>query len=64
MSISHERIINIGQHSKSQGKLSKKAKISQNSTVLRDSADTCVLTPGCCKKFTRDEIFEILKGQL
>lgn len=32
--------------------------------VLRDSADTCVLTPGCCKKFTRDEIFEILKGQL
>ncbi len=32
--------------------------------VLRDSADTCVLTPGCCKKFTRDEIFEVLKGQL
>lgn len=32
--------------------------------VLRDSADSCVLTPGCCKKFTRDEIFEILKGQL
>ena len=32
--------------------------------ILRDSADTCVLTPGCCKKFTRDEIFEILKGQL
>ncbi|MCM1312051.1 MAG: iron-containing alcohol dehydrogenase [Bacteroides sp.] len=32
--------------------------------VLRNSADTCILTPGCCKKFTRDEIFEILKGQL
>ena len=32
--------------------------------VLRDSADTCVLTPGCCKKFTRDEIFEILKERL
>ena len=32
--------------------------------VLRDSSDTCVLTPGCCKKFTRDEIFEILKEQL
>ncbi len=32
--------------------------------VLRDSADSCVLTPGCCKKFTRDEIFEVLKGQL
>ena len=32
--------------------------------VMRDSADTCVLTPGCCKKFTRDEIFEILKERM
>ena len=32
--------------------------------VMRDSADTCVLTSGCCKRFTRDEIYEILKGQI
>lgn len=29
--------------------------------VLRSVADTCNLTAGCCKKFERDEIFEILK---
>ena len=28
--------------------------------VLRAVADTAVLTPGCCKKLTRDEIFDIL----
>lgn len=30
-------------------------------TVLRVAADTCFLTPGCCKQFSRDEIFEVLK---
>ena len=30
-------------------------------TVLRAAADTCFLTPGCCKQFSRDEIFEVLK---
>lgn len=30
-------------------------------TVLRAAADTCFLTPGCCKQFTRGEIFDILK---
>lgn len=30
-------------------------------SVLRAAADTCFLTPGCCKPFSRDEIFEILK---
>lgn len=29
--------------------------------VLRAAADTCFLTPGCCKQFSRDEIFEVLK---
>lgn len=29
-------------------------------TVFRAAADTCILTPGCCKQFTRDELFEIL----
>ena len=29
--------------------------------VLRAAADTCFLTPGCCKPFSKDEIFEILK---
>lgn len=32
--------------------------------VLRAAADTCILTPGCCKTFTRDEIFETLKERL
>ena len=29
--------------------------------VLRAAADTCLLMPGCCKQFTRDELFEVLK---
>lgn len=30
-------------------------------TVLRAAADTCFLTPGCCRQFSRDEVFEMLK---
>ena len=33
-------------------------------TVLRAAADTCLLMPGCCKQFTRDELFEVLKEKL
>lgn len=29
--------------------------------VLRAAADTCLLMPGCCKQFSRDELFEVLK---
>ncbi len=29
--------------------------------VLRAAADTCIITPGCCRQLTRDEIFGILK---
>lgn len=29
--------------------------------VLRKTADTCILTSGCCKKLERREIFEMLK---
>lgn len=29
-------------------------------TVLRKAADTCLLMPGCCKQFTRDELYEAL----
>lgn len=29
--------------------------------VLRVAADTCLLMPGCCKQFTRDEIYDILE---
>jgi len=29
--------------------------------VMRAAADTCLLMPGCCKQFTRDELFEVLK---
>lgn len=29
--------------------------------VLRAVADTCNLTAGCCKRLTRDEVFDILK---
>lgn len=29
--------------------------------VLRAAADTCFITPGCCRQLSRDEIFEILK---
>lgn len=28
--------------------------------TMRCAADTCFLTPGCCHKFTRDEIYEML----
>ncbi len=31
-----------------------------NDTDFRAIADTTVLTPGCCKKMTHDEIYEIL----
>lgn len=30
-------------------------------TLLRKAADSTVLTPGCAKRFTHDELFEILK---
>lgn len=30
-------------------------------SILKAVADTCNITAGCCKKLTRDEIFEILK---
>lgn len=33
----------------------------KDETVMRAAADTCLLMPGCCKQFTRDELFEILK---
>ena len=29
--------------------------------VLRAAADTCLLMPGCCKQFTRDELYEVLR---
>lgn len=29
--------------------------------VMRAAADTCILTPGCCRQFSRDEIFEMLR---
>ena len=32
--------------------------------VLRAAADTCLLMPGCCKPFTRDELFEVLRERL
>ena len=33
-------------------------------TVLRAAADTYLLMPGCCKQFTRDELFEVLRERL
>ena len=30
--------------------------------VLRAAADTCFITPGCCRRLSRDEIFEVLKA--
>lgn len=33
-------------------------------TFLRAAADTCLLMPGCCKAFTRDELFEVLKERM
>ena len=32
--------------------------------VLRAAADSCILTPGCCKPFSRDELFGILKERM
>lgn len=32
--------------------------------VLHQAADTCILTPGCCKKFSRDELFAVLKERM
>lgn len=32
--------------------------------LLRAAADTCFITPGCCKQLSRDEIFEILKERI
>lgn len=29
--------------------------------VLRATSDTCFITPGCCKRMSRNEIFELLK---
>lgn len=29
--------------------------------VLRAAADTCFITPGCCRQISRDEIFEVLR---
>lgn len=36
----------------------------KDETVMRAAADTCLLMPGCCKQFTRDELFEILKERM
>ena len=33
-------------------------------TLLRAASDTCLLMPGCCKAFTRDELFEVLKERM
>ena len=33
-------------------------------TLLRAAADTCLLMPGCCKAFTRDELFDVLKERM
>lgn len=30
-------------------------------SVLKATADTCLVMPGCCRQLSRDEIFEILK---
>lgn len=32
--------------------------------ILRAAADTCILTPGCCKQFTRENLFEVLKERM
>lgn len=29
--------------------------------VMRAAADTCFITPGCCRRFSRDELYEVLK---
>ena len=32
--------------------------------ALRAAADTCLLMPGCCRRLSRDEIFELLKDRM
>lgn len=31
-----------------------------DTSVMRGAADSCLLTPGCCRQFSRDEIYELL----
>lgn len=31
-----------------------------DTAVMRGAADSCVITPGCCHRFTRDEIYNLL----
>lgn len=33
-------------------------------SVLRSAADTCFITPGCCRQMSRDEIFEVLRERM
>lgn len=33
-------------------------------SLLRAAADTCFITPGCCRQLTRDEIFELLMERM
>lgn len=33
-------------------------------SMLRAAADTCFITPGCCRQLTRDEIFELLMERM
>lgn len=33
-------------------------------SVLRRAADTCIITSGCCRQMSRDEIFEALKERM
>lgn len=33
-------------------------------SMLRAVADTCFITPGCCRQLTRDEIFELLMERM
>lgn len=33
-------------------------------SLLRAAADTCIILPGCCRKFSGNEIFEILKERM
>ena len=32
--------------------------------MLRAAADTCFITPGCCRQLTRDEIFELMMERM
>lgn len=33
-------------------------------SLLCTAANTCIITPGCCRQFTRDEISELLVEQI